>query len=172
MPVRDIKTAWMLTLKQIKGAAIALFAGVGMVQLMLNSGVNGSGMESMLTEMASAAAKISGSAYPLFATMIGMLGSFMSGSATVSNILFMSFQFETASILGLPQILVLSMQGIGAAVGNMICVNNVVAVAATVGCLGAEGRIIRTNSFPAFIYYLFITILIGSLIFIGFSPAI
>jgi lactate permease len=170
MPLKDIKMSWKLTVKQIKGAAIALFAGVGMVQLMLNSGNNANGMDSMLTEMAEAAAGLSGAAYPFFATIIGMLGSFMSGSATVSNILFMSFQFETATILELPQILILSMQGIGAGIGNMICVNNVVAVAATVGCLGAEGKIIRTNALPAFIYYLLITALVGGMIYAGFNP--
>lgn len=94
----------------------------------------------------------------------------MSGSATVSNILFMSFQYETASILGFPEILILSMQGIGAGIGNMICVNNVVAVAATVGCLGAEGKMIRTNAIPAFIYYAIITALIGIMIYSGFNP--
>ncbi len=170
MSRNDVKKAWKLTFKQISGAAIALFAGVGMVQLMLNSGTNGSGMDSMLTIMAEAAAGISGAAYPFFATIIGMLGSFMSGSATVSNILFMSFQFETATILEFPQILILSMQGIGAGIGNMVCVNNVVAVAATVGCIGAEGKIIRTNALPAFIYYLIITLIVGTLIYSGFSP--
>jgi len=52
----------------------------------------------------------------------------------------------------------------------MICVNNVVAVAATVGCLGAEGKIIRTNALPAFIYYLLITALVGGMIYAGFNP--
>lgn len=171
MNINDVKKAWKLTFKQISGAAIALFAGVGMVQLMLNSGVNSSGMDSMLTTMASATADVSGSAYPFFATIIGMLGSFMSGSATVSNILFMSFQFETATILDFSQILILSMQGIGAGIGNMICINNIVAVTATVGCIGAEGKIIRINALPAFIYYLIITLILGTLIYSGFSPA-
>ncbi|MCF8232235.1 MAG: L-lactate permease [Bacteroidales bacterium] len=172
MPLKDVKKAWKLTFKQIGGAAIALFAGVGMVQLMLNSGVNGNGMDSMLTEMAEAAAGLSGAAYPFFATIIGALGSFMSGSATVSNILFMSFQFETATILDFSQVLITAMQGIGAGIGNMICVNNVVAVAATVGCIGAEGKIIRTNALPAFIYYLLITLIVGILIYSGFEPLI
>lgn len=170
MSANDVKKAWKLTFKQISGAAIALFAGVGMVQLMLNSNVNTSGMDSMLTTMATATANVSGNAYPFFATIIGILGSFMSGSATVSNILFMSFQFETASILDFSQILILSMQGIGAAIGNMICINNIVAVSATVGCIGAEGKIIRTNALPAFIYYLIITLILGTLIYSGFSP--
>jgi lactate permease len=172
MKMKDVLKAWKLTLRQISGAAIALFAGVGMVQLMLNSGTNGSGLNSMLTEMARTSADLSGNAYPMFATLIGMLGSFMSGSATVSNILFMSFQFETATILHFSQILVLSMQGIGSAIGNMICVNNVVAVTATVGCLGTGGRIIRTNAIPALIYYLMITLLVGTLIYSGFAPAL
>ncbi len=170
MPFKDVKDAWILTFKQIKNAAIALFAGVGMVQLMLNSDVNTTGMDSMLTEMAVAASNLSGSAYPLFATAIGALGSFMSGSATVSNILFMSFQFETAVLLDFSPILITAMQGVGAGIGNMICVNNVVAVAATVGCIGAEGQIIRTNAVPALLYYLLITFIFGVLILAGFSP--
>ena len=170
MPVKEIKESWTLTFGQIKGAAIALFAGVGLVQLMLNSNNNPHEMVSMLTTMAESAAGLSGAAYPLFATLIGMLGSFMSGSATVSNILFMSFQFETATILGLPQILILAMQGIGAGIGNMVCVNNIVAVAATVGCLGAEGYIIRANAVPAFFYYLLITLIVGGMIIVGFNP--
>ena len=170
MPIEEIKKSWKLTFKQVSGAAIALLAGVGLVQLMLNSGNNASGMDSMLTEMALATADLSGSTYPFFSTLIGMLGSFMSGSATVSNILFMSFQYETASILGFPEILILSMQGIGAGIGNMICINNIVAVAATVGCLGAEGKMIRTNAVPALVYYVLITALIGTMIYAGFNP--
>ena len=170
MPIEEIKKSWKLTFKQVSGAAIALLAGVGLVQLMLNSGNNASGMDSMLTEMALATADLSGTTYPFFSTLIGMLGSFMSGSATVSNILFMSFQYETASILGFPEILILSMQGIGSGIGNMICINNIVAVAATVGCLGAEGKMIRTNAVPALVYYLLITALIGTMIYAGFNP--
>lgn len=170
MALNEIKKSWGLTFKQVSGATISLFAGVGLVQLMLNSGNNAIGMNSMLNEMALATADLSGNSYPFFSTLIGMLGSFMSGSATVSNILFMSFQYETASILGFPEILILSMQAIGAGIGNMICINNIVAVAATVGCLGAEGKMIRTNAVPAFLYYLLITAIIGTMIYTGFNP--
>lgn len=170
MKLEEVKTAWKLTFSQIKGAAIALFSGVALVQIMLNSGTNGAGFDSMLTEMARTTASLSGNAYPVFAPIIGIFGAFMSGSATVSNILFASFQFQTATLLGFPQILILAMQGIGAGVGNMICVNNVVAVSATVGCIGSEGRLIRVNSLPAFIYYLLIVIILGTVILSGFNP--
>lgn len=170
MKGEQIKVAWKTTFKQITGAAIALFAGVAMVQLMLNSGVNGAGIESMLTEMAKAAANISGAAYPFFAPFIGVLGAFMSGSNTVSNILFSSLHFETATILDMPQVLIVALQVIGGAVGNMICVNNVVAACATVGALGSEGKIIRRNAIPTFIYGIAAAIFIAILIYSGFNP--
>ncbi len=170
MSIKQVVDSWKLTFKQITGAAIALFAGVAMVQLMLKSGVNGAGLDSMLTTMAKSVAELSGKAYPVIAPVVGILGSFMSGSATVSNLLFASLQFETASILGIPEVLIVSVQTIGAALGNMICVNNVVAVCATVGCIGAEGTIIRRNSIPALIYYVMVTILIVLLITGGVNP--
>lgn len=167
---KQVVESWKTTFKQISGAAIALFAGVAMVQLMLKSGTNGAGMDSMLTTMATSIADLSGNAYPIIAPIVGVLGSFMSGSATVSNLLFSSLQFETATILGIPQVLIVAVQTIGAALGNMICVNNVVAVCATVGCIGAEGTIIRRNAIPAFVYYLMVMIVVVVLISSGFNP--
>lgn len=166
----QISAAWKNSFKQITGAAIALFAGVAMVQLMLNSGVNAGGLDSMMTAMAKAAAGIAGASFPFFAPFIGVLGAFISGSNTVSNILFSSFQFETATILQMPQILVVTLQVIGGATGNMICVNNVVAACATVGAIGVEGKIIRRNAIPCFIYTTIVAIFISILIFSGFNP--
>lgn len=166
----QVKDAWVNTAKQITGAAIALFAGVAMVQLMLNSGVNAGGLDSMMTAMAKATAGLAGSAFPFISPFIGILGSFISGSNTVSNILFASFQFETATILGLPQVLYVALQNVGGAVGNMICVNNVVAVCATVGCVGVEGKIIRRNAIPCLIYAIGVALVIFVLTSIGYNP--
>ncbi|EOD00876.1 L-lactate permease [Caldisalinibacter kiritimatiensis] len=167
---KQIKIAWTSTFKQISGAAIALFGGIAMVQLMLNSGVNSAGLDSMLTEMAKSAANIAGVAYPFLSPFIGVLGAFMSGSNTVSNILFSSLQFETASILNMPEVLIVALQVIGGSIGNMICVNNVVAVCATVGAIGAEGKIIKRNFIPTVIYTLIVATVIAVLIYTGFNP--
>jgi len=166
----QIRTAWTNTFKQITGAAIALFAGVAMVQLMLNSHVNAGGLDSMMTAMAKAAAGIAGNSFPFFAPFIGVLGAFMSGSNTVSNILFASFQFETAAILNMPEVLIVALQVIGGAAGNMICVNNVVAACATVGAMGVEGKLIRRNFFPCIFYCVVVAIVLGALIYSGFNP--
>ncbi|SMB94378.1 lactate permease [Desulfonispora thiosulfatigenes DSM 11270] len=170
MNKEQVKNAWINTFKQITGAAIALFAGVALVQLMLNSGVNEGSLPSMMTAMAEAAASIAGQAFPFFSPFIGVLGAFMSGSNTVSNILFSSFQFETATILGMPQVLLVALQNIGGAVGNMICVNNIVAVCATVGTIGAEGKLIRRNAIPCFIYGIAVATFVAILIYSGYNP--
>jgi lactate permease len=166
----EVKAAWLDSFKQISGAAIALFAGVAMVQVMLKSGTNAAALPSMMTTLAEATAGLAGAALPFFSVFIGVLGAFISGSNTVSNILFSSFQFETATILGLPQVLIVALQVIGGAVGNMICVNNVVAVCATVGTSGVEGRIIRENAPPCFLYGVLVSILMAILIYSGFNP--
>jgi lactate permease len=154
----------------IKVAPFAIFAGVAMVQLMLNSGVNGSGLDSMLSEMAKAIAGIAGNAYVFVAPFIGVLGAYMSGSNTVSNILFSSLQFETATILDMPQVLIVALQVMGGGIGNMVCVNNVVAACATVGVIGMEGKLIRRNAIPMVIYSLAVAIVIGILVYSGFNP--
>jgi lactate permease len=170
MKAEEIKFAWKNTFKQISGAAIALFAGIAMVQLMLNSGINGAGLESMLTEMARALAIISGDAYVFVSPFIGVLGAFMSGSNTVSNILFSSLQFETATILNMPPVFITAMQVIGGGIGNMVCVNNVVAVCATVGVIGMEGKLIRRNAIPMFIYSIAVAGFFALLIYSGLDP--
>lgn len=170
MSGEQVKAAWRDSFKQITGAAIALFFGVGMVQLMLNSGVNGAELPSMMTTMATGIAAIAGQGYVFVAPFIGVLGSFMSGSNTVSNILFASLQFESAEILGMSPVLIVAIQNIGGAIGNMTCVNNVVAVCATVGTSGAEGKLIRRNAIPMVIYGLAIAIFFAILIYSGFDP--
>ncbi len=152
MPGEKVSMAWKSTFRQLVGATIALIFGVAMVQLMLNSNINPTRMDSMMVTMAKAAASIFGAAWPVVSPFVGVLGSFISGSNTVSNILFSSFQFDVATQLDISHIIIVSLQVLGGAVGNMICVNNVVAACATVGTLGVEGKLIRRNALPCFIY--------------------
>lgn len=146
--------AWKITFKQLASPLIALVFGVAMVQLMLNSNINPNNMDSMMVAMAKAAVSIFGSAWPLVSPFVGVLGSFISGSNTVSNILFAAFQFDVATQLNVSHTLIVALQVIGGAVGNMICVNNVVAACATVGAIGVEGILIRRNFIPCVMYSL------------------
>lgn len=170
MKGQEIKEVFKSTGKQVTGAAIALFAGVAMVQLMLNSSVNNADLPSMMRAMAQALADISGRFYVVVAPFIGVLGAFISGSNTVSNNLFAGLQFEAANILDMPEVLIVVLQIMGGGIGNMICVNNVVAVSATVSISGKEGKLIRNNMLPMFIYSVAAIIVIGILLLSGLDP--
>lgn len=136
----------------------ALIFGVTMVQIMMNSGVNTSGMDSMLLVAAQAMADLTGDFFPIISPIIGILGAFISGSCTVSCVMFTSLQFNTALLIGADPVFTCSLQCAGGALGNMICINNVVSVSATTGAAGEEGKIISTNLIPMAIYVAIILI--------------
>ena len=115
----------------------------------------------MVYVMAESLADLFSTTYLAVAPFIGVLGAFMSGSNTVSNMLFAPLQYETAALVKLSPIVVLALQNIGGAAGNMICVNNVVAVCATTGVGGNEGRIIRINLVPCLVYCVIVVVVLG-----------
>ena len=171
MPGAKVKEAFVDTFKQTSGAAIALFFGVSMVYIYRNTGMNAALTDkSMLYVMAEALANIFKGAYVIIAPVIGVLGAFMSGSNTVSNTLFAGLQFQTAQLVKMSPVLIVALQNIGGAAGNMICVNNVVAACATTGTMGNEGKIIRTNALPCLIYCIIAILVLGGLIVAGVDP--
>ena len=151
-----IKESWRHTLKQVGGASLALLFGLALVEILKFKNEEGI---SMMVEMANALSKVGKGVYILIAPFIGVLGAFVSGSATISMNLFSNLQYDTATVLGLPVAYVLSMQCVGAAIGNMVCINNAVAASATIGTVGKEGKLIKMNVIPMLIY-IFITALI------------
>lgn len=185
MNKQEIATAFKDSINQVSGAAVALFFGVAMVNIyrytcspaigaaIADASFTGeftATNSSMLYAMAKAFANVFKGAYFIVAPLVGVLGAFMSGSCTVSNTLFAALQFETASLLVMPQVLIVALQNMGGAIGNMICVNNVVAVCATTGTMGNEGKIIRTNILPCLIYCAIVALVVGILLFAGFNP--
>ncbi|MBO4836605.1 MAG: L-lactate permease [Clostridia bacterium] len=147
-----VKKTVVSTGKQVYGAVIAMLFGVALVQLMLNSGVNDAGLTSMMNMIASGTANLFKGCYLAVAPLIGVLGSFVSGSNTVSNMLFASMQFETALLLKLSPVLIVALQCVGGGIGNMICINNIVAACSTVGVRNMEGKLVRRNLIPCLLY--------------------
>jgi lactate permease len=147
MSGKQVSEAWGMAFKRIKNPLIAMVFAVPMVQIMIHSGKSLE-VYSMPITMASAMVGIFRGTWPLIDPFIGALGSFMSGSNTVSNMLFSQFQFNIAHELDLSTLLIVSLQNIGGAMGNMICVHNVIAACATVGLAGVEGLLIKRNLIP------------------------
>jgi lactate permease len=108
----------------------------------------------LVDALADAAALAAGAAWPLFAPFVGLLGTFVTGSATASNILFSGFQQATAERLQLSTLALLGAQGFGAAVGNIVCPHNIIAAGATVNLTGKEGEVLRRTLGIALLYAL------------------
>jgi lactate permease len=147
-----LKPAARDTAVAVGGSAIVLLAAVPIVRVFLNSGVNSTGLSSMPLELAEAASELVGDSWPLAAPWVGALGSFVSGSATFSHLMFASLQESVATSVGANETVVLAQQVGGANAGNMVCVTNVVTVAAVVGLLGREGEVIRVTAIPMAVY--------------------
>lgn len=171
MEKKTVRDTWASSLRQMVPATIALVFAVAMVAIMRNSGNNASGNLDMLKTLSTAAAAALSPVWVFVAPYIGILGAFMAGSNTVSNILFSTFQYEVATSAGLSRVIIVALQVVGGAIGNMICVHNVVAASTTVGVLGQEGRIIRINLVPAVLYAILAGI-VGWLLMTVFVPGL
>ncbi len=134
------------------GAGFVLVFTIPMVRILINSGVNGADLAAMPVAMANFVAQTFGDLYPLFAPTVGALGAFIAGSNTVSNMMLSQFQFEVANAISVSGALMVALQAIGAAAGNMVAIHNVVAASATVGLLGQEGRTLRKTILPTLYY--------------------
>ena len=144
------------------GAGFVLIFTVPMVRIYINSGLNPAGMAGMPIVMAEWVATNVGQIYPLFAPSIGALGAFIAGSNTVSNLMFSFFQFGVAERMDMSATLMVALQAVGAAAGNMIAIHNIVAASATVGYLDREGLILRKTIIPT-IYYVGLIGILGLL---------
>lgn len=146
--------------KTLIGAGFVLVFTIPMVRIFINSGINAADLASMPVTTANFAAGLVGDAFPALSATVGALGAFIAGSNTVSNMMFSQFQFEVAQTLTISSAVVVALQAVGAAAGNMIAIHNVVAASATVGLLGREGATLRKTIIPT-IYYLLVTGIIG-----------
>ena len=136
----DYGRAWAISGRTMLAAAPALLLAVPMVQVFINSGSEG--VASMPITLAEGMAAATGASWPLFAPIVGALGAFIAGS----NTMFALFQFSAAQGIGLDLAgitIVVVLQAVGGAAGNMVCVHNVVAASAVVGLTDREGDIIR-----------------------------
>ncbi|WP_439133004.1 L-lactate permease [Polaribacter sp.] len=137
---------------------LILFPSLGITQLMLSSGTT---MPSMIATMSELFAQ-TGNAYPIISPFIGVMGTFITGSTTVSNIIFGSVQYSSAENLSLSTEIILAMQLNGASLGNAICLFNIISAAAVAG-ITKYTTILNKNIGPVLLAT-FITSIIGFII--------
>ena len=118
-------------------------------QIMVNSANNPTALPSMINFLA---IHVKNTLLPLWAPIIGAFGSFLTGSATVSNLMFGNFLASVAASLGFGIDKILALVLVGAAAGNMIALADIIAAEAVVGLKNEERKILKGVIIPCSIY--------------------
>jgi lactate permease len=101
--------------------------------------------------------------FPFLSPYIGLLGAFMTGSNTNSNVVFAALQQQTASLLSLPVTLILAAQTTGGSLGSMLAPAKIIVGCSTAGLSGEEGQVLRRT----ILYGVIITAVIGVVVWIA-----
>ncbi|MGR3808381.1 L-lactate permease [Pasteurella testudinis] len=143
----ESKAIFSSTFNQTKKPFFALIGALIMVKLMLLGGEN-----SMVQTIGRDFAAATGANWTYFSAYLGAIGSFFSGSNTVSNLTFGGIQYSIAQTTALSVPLILALQSVGGAMGNMVCINNVIAVCSVLDVKNQEGVIIKKTVVPMLVY--------------------
>lgn len=162
----DVKEVLSTSFNSVKFVFITLLFTLSFVQLLLNSEFNLSNSLGVPQLIGSIFSEV-GILYILFAPLIGAFGTFIAGSATVSNLIFTPLQLEASLVNSLSSELILALQTSGAAAGNMIAIHNILAVSALVNVFNQESKIIKINIIIVLIYCFIVSILGYLLYFTG-----
>ena len=137
------------TYAQVVPSSVGIVTMVMMALVMTDTG--------MTVLLGKTIANGTGQVFPVFAPYIGVLGTFMTGSNTNSNVMFGALQLETARALGIGSVTVASVQSIGGSLGSAIAPAKVLVGTAVVGLSGRENEVLR-QTIP---YCLLIVALVG-----------
>ncbi|MBK8177121.1 MAG: L-lactate permease [Rhodospirillales bacterium] len=138
---------WTETSSRMVRPIFALLGALVMVKLMTVGGD-----KAMVIVIGQYFADLFGRSWQFFASYLGAIGAFFAGSNTVSNLMFAGIQKSIAETLGLNPTVIIAMQSVGGAMGNMVCINNIVAVCSLLGILNKEGVIIKRTVVPMIVY--------------------
>jgi lactate permease len=98
--------------------------------------------------------------FPFLSPFIGLLGAFMTGSNTNSNVVFTALQQQSAHLLHLPVAIILAAQTTGGSLGSMLAPAKIIVGCSTAGLAGEEGHVLRRT----IVYGLVITAVIGLIV--------
>ena len=139
------------TLYDMRFPAITVASVVGLAFVMNASG--------MTTSMGMAFTK-TGALFPFLSPFLGMLGVFLTGSDTSSNVLFGGLQKVTAEQLGMNPLLTCAANTSGGVMGKMISPQSIAVACAATGLVGEEGNLFRFTLKHA----LFLTTVMGVIV--------
>ena len=156
----NIKSIILIAFKKTMEPFLVVATMSAMVQLMNNSANNILGLIS-ITQTISRLFETK--FLPFLAPFVGALGSFVTGSATVSNIMFAPSINSASLFLNFNPVKILALLVIGAGAGNMVAIADVLSAKTVAGGTDSLRKVI-VSLLPFCLIYLTLVALIGLLI--------
>lgn len=153
--LKDLLSLLVRTLLQLKKTVITVSGLITLSTIMDFSG--------MIGVLGVSLATTTGFLYPLFAPLIGCLGTFLTGSDTSSNILFGKLQTTVADRIGADKGWLAAANASGATGGKIISPQSIAVATSSCGQQGKEGEIMK----KAFPYALLYIIVAGLIVYFG-----
>jgi lactate permease len=141
---RDFRLAISVGAQRVPAVWFAIFLMAVMAQYIV-AFINSGSWSSIATQDPQVGAGI---LLAIASPVIGALGAFVTGSATVSCLLSGGILVTLANVFVVPTGLILSLALIGAGAGNMIALQNIAAVQATIGLIGKERDLLQKLWLP------------------------
>jgi len=148
---QSVRKAWAVTARQCVPTTVSIATMVMMALVMNDTG--------MTSTLARGIAPVAGKLFPIVSPYIGVLGCFMTGSNTNSNVLFGAFQVETALALGVSTRIMAAVHSAGGSLGSAIAPAKVLIGSTTVGLSGREDAVMR-KSIP---YCMLLVLVLGAI---------
>jgi len=135
---------------------LVIFAMSAFVQTMIFSGENLSGLTSSIATISQF---FKTNFLPFLTPFLGAFGSFLTGSATISNIMFGNIVKKSAELIGFQAAPLLGLLVVGGAAGNMIALADILVTEAAVGLKHQERQVIRGVIGPCLLYLFLVGIM-------------
>ena len=142
-------TAFKRTYSQSASTSVGIITMIMMALVMTDTGMTHVLSQSIATNTESV--------FAIFSPFIGVLGTFITGSNTNSNVLFGALQLETATALSINPVTISSIQSIGGSLGSAIAPAKVLVGTAVVAIAGKENEVLR-RTIP---YCLLLVLIVG-----------
>ncbi len=121
------------------------------------------GYSGMIASISLMFVTVTGSFYPLFAPLLGSIGTFVTGSGTSSSVLFGGLQAETSTALNLNQAWISASNTAGAITAKMISPQSIAVAVAAVQLQGKESVLLKGT----FKYYILFLVIVGIFTYVG-----
>ncbi len=156
--IGDMLSVLGRTIKTLVPTFITMVTIIGTARIMGYSG--------MITTLATTTVAATGMFYPLISPLIGSVGSFITGSATTSCVLFGKLQADSALAIGASEVgqaWLAAANASGACVGKIMSPQSIAIGVAAVGIHGVEAQLMK---FAVKVYLPFI-IMMGCIVYFG-----